>query len=819
MTRSADSRPEDALRANVRLLGETLGQVLVEQEGPELLELVEEIRTLARAGRRGDAQAAVRLAETVAGLDLERQAPVLRAFGLYFQLANIAEQHHRLRRRRAYEHEGRLLHESLAEALTRLEADGVGTDELRAAVDSLSIELVLTAHPTEATRRGTLRAHRRIAARLRELDDPELPPSAAARVRRDLAEEVTILWQSDEVRSQRPRVTDEIQHGLWFFEESFWEAAPRLLAELRELVPGAAAPAPLRFGSWIGGDLDGNPHTGAATIEEALERARALARELLRRDVRELARAWGMSSQLVDVDAAVGAVEDVAPTQNADEPYRRRLTSIWERLGADAFASARELGAELDLLDASLRAHRGTRIAAGGLAALRRRVEIFGLHLAKLDLRTHAQAVREREPRLVETLAEASRLQRRHGREALDRLIVSMTSSADDLAAAQELASDASLDVDIVPLFETIADLRRADAVVAEHLDRAPRSRFEVMVGYSDSGKDGGYLAANWEIYRAQERLGWLAGERGVELTVFHGRGGSTGRGGGPTWAAILAQPPYVTAGRLKLTEQGETISFKYGLPGLASRNLEAAVAATLLTAFPRLAPEPPRDARELMDALAADSQRAYRTLVWEEPAFPRFFRRLTPVDELAHLEIGSRPATRPEVAAPAELAALRAIPWVFAWTQNRCLLPAWYGAGAALSGRNLDDLRRLYRDWPFFRALIENLEMTLAKSSMRIARDYLRLVEGGDGPRLFALVETEHRRTVEAALAITESRNLLDRHPQLQQSVRLRNPYVDSMNALQVELLLRYRSGDADALRPLLRSITGIAAALRNTG
>ncbi|HEY6053400.1 MAG TPA: phosphoenolpyruvate carboxylase, partial [Gaiellaceae bacterium] len=706
--------------------------------------------------------------------------------------------------------------ESLKDAFARVEQAGVGEDELRAAVGALSVELVLTAHPTEATRRGILRAHRRIASLLRELDDPELPPSAEERVHRDLAEEVTILWQTDEVRSQRPRVADEIRHGLWFVEESFWEAAPRLLAELRERVP--AAGAPLRFGTWIGGDLDGNPHTGAETVEDALERARALARELLRRDVRELARAWGMSSQLVEVDEAVGAVDDVPPEQNADEPYRRRLTSIWQRLGADGFASADELLAELDLLDASLRAHRGSRIADGGLAALRRRVEVFGLHLAKLDLRTHSRAVREREPRLLETLAAAARLQRRHGTEALDRLIVSMTSSADDLAAAEALARDAGLAAQAVPLFETIADLRNADAVVAEHLDRAPRKRLEVMVGYSDSGKDGGFLAASWEIYRAQERLAWLAGERGVELTVFHGRGGSTGRGGGPTWAAILAQPPHATAGRLKLTEQGETISFKYGLPGLAYRNLEAAVAATLLTAFPQLAPEPPADARGLMDALAEDAYRAYRALVWEEPAFPRFFRSFTPVDELAHLEIGSRPVTRPEAAGAAELEALRAIPWVFAWTQNRCVLPAWFGAGTALAARDAGDLRRLYRDWPFFQALVDNLEMTLAKSSMEIARGYLRLVPEAERP-LFAAIEAEHARTVDAVLAITESAELLERHPVLQRSVRLRNPYVDPMNALQVELLGRHRSGDPDALRPLLRSIAGIAAALRNTG
>jgi phosphoenolpyruvate carboxylase len=347
------------------------------------------------------------------------------------------------------------------------------------------------------------------------------------------------------------------------------------------------------------------------------------------------------------------------------------------------------------------------------------------------------------------------------------------------------------------------------------------------MVGYSDSAKDGGYLAANWEIYRAQEELVTLAEERDVELTIFHGRGGSAGRGGGPTYAAVLAQPPGAVGGRLQLTEQGETISFKYGLPGLAERNLEAAVAATLLTAFPDaagLAP-PNEGARDTMTALAASSLAAYRALVWEDPAFPPFFRSFTPVDELALLDIGSRPVSRPEAAAHGELEALRAIPWVFAWTQNRCLLPSWYGCGTAfadygLEGERLDWLRRLHREWPFFRALVENLEMTLAKSSFEIAAGYLDLVPpSADRERLWARLSEEHRRTVEAVLAIVEADALLDRHPVVQRSVRLRNPYVDPMNAIQVELLRAHRAGDERATRPLLRSIAGIAAALRNTG
>jgi phosphoenolpyruvate carboxylase len=380
--------------------------------------------------------------------------------------------------------------------------------------------------------------------------------------------------------------------------------------------------------------------------------------------------------------------------------------------------------------------------------------------------------------------------------------------------------------VQVVPLLETIDDLRRAPTLVAELLDTSPRDALEVMVGYSDSGKDGGPLAAQWAIYATQEQLVALARERRLALTFFHGRGGSTGRGGGPTHASILAQPEGAVAGRLRLTEQGETISFKYGLHGLAERNLEAAVAATLLTTASgsEALSAPDAGARELMGSLAETSRRAYRALVWEDDDLPAFFRSFTPVDELALLSIGSRPASRPDAPSRGELTALRAIPWVFAWTQNRCLLPAWYGCGsafdAAIGDGELDELRRLYRNWPFFRTFVENLEMALAKSSIEIARGYLRLVpESAGHNRLWGTIEGEHERTVEAVLAIVESRDLLDRHPVVQRSIRLRNPYVDPMNAIQVELLAAHRAGDETATRPLLRSIAGIAAALRNTG
>ncbi|HEU5213755.1 MAG TPA: phosphoenolpyruvate carboxylase [Gaiellaceae bacterium] len=816
---------EAPLRRDVRLLGEILGRVIVEQEGHAFLDLEEGIRSLSRAGRAGRPPAELR--DAVEALDLETQGKILRAFATYFQLTNLAEQHHRLRRRREYEHEERVPRESLEEAFARL------ADVDLAPAAEVSLELVFTAHPTEATRRTFLAAHVRIEDGLNELDDPRLPRSREAELEARFAEEITALWQTDEVRDERPRVLDEIRHGLWFFEESLWDAAPRLLAAYRAHLPDA--PLPLRFGSWIGGDADGNPATGPDTVEAALDQARRLALGRYRDEVRELASALGISANLVgasdellesiarderelaDYTAAIGP-------QNAREPYRRKLSFVWWRLRTDDYSSPEAFVADLDLIDASLRAHRGARIAAGALAELRRRVELFGFHIAKLDLRFHARDFVSDRGRVEATYETARRLRERHGPQALDTVIVSGTSSAADALAA---LGDEPLSV--VPLFESIADLRAAPAIVEELLDeprfgervRERGDRLEVMVGYSDSGKDGGYLTAQWEIHRAQEALAALAARRGIELTIFHGRGGSAGRGGGPTHAAILAQPPGHPPGRLKLTEQGETISFRYGLPGLAYRELEGALSATLLAAFPQVtgAEPPEEDVRETMERLSAAAHACYRALVREDDGFVDFFRQFTPADELALLRIGSRPARRP--GNDDYLDSIRAIPWVFAWTQNRCLLPAWYGCGAAFATADRDELRRLYRGWPFFRSLVENLEMTLAKSSLGISAAYLELV---DDPRLFGPIAEEHERTVAVVLDIVEARELLDRHRVIQRAIRLRNPYVDPMNAIQVDLLRRYRAAAGDAerervRRPLLRSIAGIAAALRNTG
>ncbi len=830
------------LRRDVRLLGALLGHVIREQEGQSLYDAEEQVRQTSRAGDFGAVQT------IVAALPVDEQGRLVRAFSLYFQLANLAEQHHRIRRRRQYAVERRVAAESLDAAFQQLEAAGVTSAQMRDAARRVSLELVLTAHPTEATRRTVLTAQLQISELLHRLDDPQLSDPGKRDIEDALAEQITTLWQTDETRTKRPRVVDEIRHGLWFFEQSLFEVAPALVGDYRRRIPGA--PLPLRFGSWIGGDQDGNPNAGPATLRAAAQRARELVLHRYADEVREMARTMGVSRALVDVNEALltsiaadeqrlaDFVGDITASAD-DEPYRRKLWLMYHRLLQTAAAKPGGYGhvhdfvADLEVIDASLRAHRGERIANGRLAALRRRVELFGFHVAKVDVRVHARDLTTQADRVRETLQVVAELQKEHGPAACDTFILSGTTGPEPVITAAGMAREAGLTLSVVPLFESIDDLQRAGQIVealatspefARVLD-ARRRRMEVMVGYSDSAKDGGYLAAQWEIYRAQEELSAVAARHRIELTIFHGRGGSTGRGGGPTHAAILAQPGGHARGRLKLTEQGETISFKYGLPGLAYRNLEAALSATLLSVFPNVVGSSAPDVgRELMAEAARRSEVAFRDFVWHNPLFVPFFRSFTPVDELALLEIGSRPARRPS--ADAEfLQSLRAIPWVFSWTQNRSLLPAWFGCGSGLApildtAEGLDTVRKLYRDWPFFRSIVENLEMTLAKSSLEIARAYLDLVpESADPDGHFARIADEHALTTDVVLRIVEADHLLDRHPVVQRTIRLRNPYVNPINAMQVALLRAHRGGDAEAARPLVRTIAGITAGLRNSG
>ncbi len=821
------------------MLAGALRTAIAELAGGHVTSIVDRAVADAAAARRAGTVAAVgRTRSAIEVLALDDLTLLVRALGHELHLANLAEQVHRLRRRRQRD-DGTPLPESIADAVARLRDGGVSdTEMIRAARDDVHLELVLTAHPTEAARRTFLQSQLHLAELLHELDAPYLSATRRSDIASAIAEEATILWLSDDVRSIRPTVDDEIRQGLWFFEKSLLRAAADLAGEWHRNLPGT--PPPLAFRTWIGGDQDGNPNAGPDDVVRALARSRSLLAAHYRNEVRELSRALGLSVALAGVsDALAASIEaderelpwvraDVG-VRNATEPYRRKLTAIWRRLdnelaGRDepVYADAAQLQRDLDLIDASLRANHGGRIADGRLAALRRTVKIFGLHLARLDLRMHVADVRAGTQRARDTVAAAG------GQAAIDRLIISGASSFDDIAVAHELVAGTGLAV--TPLFETLANLAAAPAIIDRALTAGllPRPRATVMVGYSDAAKDAGFLTAQWAIHEAQRRIADVARRQGAEIVIFHGRGGSTGRGGAPTFDAILARPPGRPPGRLQITDQGETIAFKYLLPGLALRNLEAASAATLLSAFPDVAGSAPSaEGAALMQELAGVAHTSYRELI-DDPGFVPFFEAFTPVSELALLQLGSRPARRPDAVG---LGSLRAIPWVFAWTQARVPVPAWYGVGTSLASRldrpaDLRLLRRLYRDWPFFRTLIEAVEMSLAKSSIPVAAAYLDLVPPGpDRDRLWHRIHDEHDLAVDAVLTVTRSGELLDRHPVLQRTIARRNPFVDALNAAQVALLARLRDPALDdeaheAVRgPLARTIAGIAAGLRNTG
>ena len=656
----------------------------------------------------------------------ERQGAVLRAFALFFQLVNIAEQHHRIRRRREYEAEGRVPRESLADAFAQLDRSGIDEAEIQAAGARLRVELVLTAHPTEATRRTVLEAHRRIAALLTRLDDEGTPLSERRRLEDGLAEEITLLWQTDEIRSKRPRVVDEIRQGLWFFEQSFWNAIPELERALVERLAGAGEA--LRFGTWIGGDLDGNPNVGPETVADALERARQLARDLYRAELRELGAAWGMSTTVI------GRVPEVG---DADEPFRTVLVEIWERLGADGYADGSELVADLDALDALLRAHRGERVADGRLADLRARARTFGLHLAKLDVRVHASAIQAPDDRIRATLAAAAAAQARHGTQAVDRLIVSMTRTADDVLDAEALAREAGAALEGVPLLETIADLRAAGPLVEEILDRSPRRRLEVMVGYSDSGKDGGYLAAQWEIYRAQEELTRIAAEPGRRADDLP----RPRRLGGPGWRADPRRHPRPASGRGRRPPQADGAGRD---DRVQVRPLRASPSATSRRrsrrrSSPPFPPSPASSRRMPAPATRWTSSRASRrrptaassgTTLRSRPSSAASRRSTSsrcsrsapgrPPGPRRPPPASSRRSGRSRGCSPGRRTAACCRPGTAA-------APRFHAYG--LEGERLAWLRRLYAEWPFFRALLENLEMTLAKSSFEIAEAYVSLV------------------------------------------------------------------------------------------
>jgi phosphoenolpyruvate carboxylase len=916
-TLSADKNHQ--LREDIRLLGRILGDTIREQEGDRIFDLVELTRQNSIAFQRdGDANAKKQLESVLNDLDADDTIAVIRAYSYFSLLANIAEDQHHIRRRRAHDLAGsRARDGSIVLAMERALDAGVRIAKLVSFFSSALVVPVLTAHPTEVQRKSILDLQKQIAYLLTERDRLQLTPEEDARNEDALRRAVLTLWQTRILRELRLTVEDEIENGLSYYQYTFLSELPRLYSEVEDELDTAGAANPitatfLRIGSWIGGDRDGNPFVTHRVMEHALARHGSTILNHYLDELEKLGRELSQSVRLVQVSPELKSLAERSPDASLhrrDELYRRALIGIIARLSAtarsldlqppsqstehrvDPYVNPSELADDLSVVSQSLSSNGSGRIARGRLRALRRAVDVFGFHLAALDMRQHSgvhesviaelflrgagrggyaelpeherrawlldelqvprplwsqfldytDATRD-ELRIIDT---AARLQQRFGKRALVNYIVSKTDDVSDLLEVALLLKESGLLVtgdkprlglNLIPLFETIDDLRNSGKVM-DTLFREPYYRAllesrgdvqEVMLGYSDSNKDGGFLTANWELYKAEVGLVKVFAEHGIALRLFHGRGGTVGRGGGPSYNAILAQPPGSVAGQIRITEQGEVIASKYSDSEIGRRNLETLVAATLeatLLASRDHSHEQP-GYYEALEAMSAYAYRVYRALVYETPRFVEFFRSATPIAEIADLNVGSRPASRRK---SGQIEDLRAIPWVFSWSLARIMLPGWYGFGSAVeqwvsvSGENsIDTLREMYLKWPFFHALLSNMDMVLAKSDISIASRYVELVSDRRlGEEMFSRIEQEWHRTVHWLLAITGQKNLLEANPALARSLQSRSPYIDPLNHLQVDLLLRYRKGEHDdsLKRAILLTINGISAGLRNSG
>ena len=871
------------LREDVHLLGELLGNTIRDQRGGEFLDKIERIRKGAKAGRQGSAEGAEQLNASLDSLADDELLPVARAFNQFLNLANIAEQYQLMRRRddqRPMPFESRVL----PELLDRLKAAGHSPDALARQLGQLDIELVLTAHPTEVARRTLIQKYDAIAAQLAALDHRDLNSQERQSITGRLQRLIAEAWHTEEIRRTRPTPVDEAKWGFAVIEHSLWHAIPGYLRQADETLHAATGlrlpleAAPIRFASWMGGDRDGNPNVTAKVTREVLLLARWMAADLYLRDVDNLAAELSMQQASAALRASVG---------DSAEPYRAELKRLRERLRATrnwANASLSDaqpappavLQDNRELLDPLLLCYHSLHecgmgvIADGPLLDCIRRAVTFGLFLARLDVRQdstrHASAMSEitdylglgryedwdeaarvefllreldnrrpllpahfqPDPETAEVLATCREVAAAPA-ASLGSYVISMAGAASDVLAVQLLLKEAGLmrPMRVVPLFETLADLDNAGPVI-ERLLALPGYRGglqgpqEVMIGYSDSAKDAGTTAAAWAQYRAQERLVEICREQQVELLLFHGRGGTVGRGGGPAHAAILSQPPGSVAGRFRTTEQGEMIRFKFGLPEIAEQNLNLYLAAVLeATLLPPPPPEP--EWRRMMDQLAADGVVAYRAVVREHPEFVEYFRQATPEQELGRLPLGSRPAKRRE----GGVESLRAIPWIFAWTQTRLMLPAWLGWETALSKAlergDAQLLGQMRERWPFFRTRIDMLEMVLAKADADIARLYDQRLVAPPLQPLGDQLRDLLSQACSVVLGLTGQDRLLAHSPATLKFISLRNTYLDPLHLLQAELLARSRDREADLDSPLERallvSVAGIAAGLRNTG
>ncbi|MFN3006377.1 phosphoenolpyruvate carboxylase [Mycolicibacterium wolinskyi] len=906
----------EPMREDIRLLGAILGDTVREQNGEAVFDLVERARVESFRVRRSEIDRA-ELAGLFAGIDIHRAIPVIRAFTHFALLANVAEDIHRERRRAVHVAAGEPPQDSsLAATYLKLDSADLDAHAVADALTGALVSPVITAHPTETRRRTIFDTQHRITELMRLRLHGHTHTEDGRDIEIELRRHILTLWQTALVRLSRLKISDEIETGLRYYPAAFFQVIPQVNAEVRDALqarwPGTELLTEpiLRPGSWIGGDRDGNPNVTADVVRLATGRAAYTALAHYFTEITALEEELSMSARLVKVTDGLTALADAChEPARADEPYRRALRVIHARLtataqqildeqpehqldlGLDPYPTPVEFLADLDTVDASLRANGSAVVADDRLARLREAVRVFGFHLSGLDMRqnseVHEQVIAEllawsgvhsdyaslpeadrvellaaeistRRP-LIGEGADLSELARKElsivgaaaravkvlGPQAVPNYIISMCQSVSDMLEAAVLLKEAGLlnltgpqpycPVGIVPLFETIDDLQRGSSILEAALDLpvyrtmvACRGRHqEVMLGYSDSNKDGGYLAANWALYRAELDLVESARKTGIRLRLFHGRGGTVGRGGGPSYDAILAQPPGAVNGSLRITEQGEVIAAKYAEPRIAHRNLETLLAATLESTLLDVEGlgEEAEPAYRVLDELAARAQRAYAELVHETPGFVDYFKASTPVSEIGALNIGSRPTSRKPTTSIADL---RAIPWVLAWSQSRVMLPGWYGTGTAFEEWVAEDdsrlavLQDLYERWPFFRTVLSNMAQVLAKADMGLAARYSELVDDEDlRARVFDKIVAEHDRTIRMHRLITGQDDLLADNPALARSVFNRFPYLEPLNHLQVELLRRYRSGDTDELvqRGILLTMSGLATALRNSG
>ncbi|ANE45887.1 phosphoenolpyruvate carboxylase [Paenibacillus swuensis] len=922
---TSKNQPNNLLRRDVRFLGNILGEVLVHQGGTELLDIVEKIREMSKSLRANYVPSLFEeFKNTIRGLDSENRHQVIRAFAIYFQLVNIAEQNHRIRRKRDYERTSgeNIQPGSIESVIVELKDSNISIEEVQELLEGISLELVMTAHPTEAMRRAVLAIHKRIADDVMLLDNPTITYREREQLREKLLNEVITLWQTDELRDRKPTVVDEVRNGMYYFDETLFNALPDVYQELERCLdkyyPEHAwhVPTYLRFGSWIGGDRDGNPSVTAKVTWETLKMHRQLVLRKYEEILKHLMGLLSFSTNLIEISPelaeSIRKDREQVETRNIDmwrnerEPYRIKLSFMREKLfntkvegiSPEAkYNNADELIQDLKIIDRSLRNHFADYVADTELKKTIRQVELFGFHLVALDVRQHSK---EHENAMAEILAhmnivknypeltEEAKIELLHEllkdprpltspyaqytpstQECLDvyvtiqaaqkefgvgcisSYLISMTQGASDLLEVMVFAKEVGLyrkdaegnvvcTLQSVPLFETIDDLHEAPAIMDTLFQipaykqgvEAMNGQQEIMLGYSDSNKDGGMITANWELRVALNEITNTGNAHGVKLKFFHGRGGALGRGGMPLNRSILAQPPHTLGGGIKITEQGEVLSSRYAMQPIAYRSLEQATSALITAAL--LAKYPQSNAQEeqwneIIKEISEVAQKKYQDLIFRDPDFLTFFKESTPLPEIGELNIGSRPSKRKN---SDRFEDLRAIPWVFSWTQSRYLLPAWYAAGTALQSyyegneEKLKILQQMYAKSSFFRTMIDSLQMALAKADLIIAKEYANMIKDKTTEqRIFGGIQEEYKVTSELIMLITGQQDILDNVPVIQESIRLRNPYVDPLSYMQVQLITELRAlreqgeDDPDLLREVLLTINGIAAGLRNTG